>query len=66
VFAHARELNQQAAARKRDNEQLSVLGTPMFCPGMELRGCGSGCDSGCGPNVNQRLQQTGLPNIRLV
>jgi MoaA/NifB/PqqE/SkfB family radical SAM enzyme len=66
VLPEALALNRRSAARKRDNEQLGVLGTPMFCPGMELRGCGSGCDSGCGSNVNERLQQTGLPNIRLV
>lgn len=71
TFSKARELSRSASARKKENNALGVLDTPMYCPGLELRGCGSssnagGCGTGCGSSkgVNQTLQETGLPNIR--
>ena len=73
TFSQARELNRNAAARKKKDNALGVLDTPMYCPGLELRGCGSsenagGCGTGCGSSkgVNQTIQEIGLPNIRTV
>lgn len=64
TFRQARELNRDAAVRKKKNNALGVLDTPMYCPGMELRGCGTGCSSSKGGN--QTIQEVGLPNIRAV
>ena len=67
VFPEALQLNRDAARRKQQNNDLSILDTPMYCPGLELRGCGSACNSGgCGSNVNQVLQKGVLPDIRMV
>ena len=49
VFGDARQLSLDSAERIRREGPLKVLGAPMFCPGMELKGCA--CSGGSGDSA---------------
>ncbi len=64
VFRDARQLSYDSATRIKEEGPLSILGAPLYCPGLEEKGCScssqsEGAGRGCGPGK----EQSGLVSI---